>query len=401
MRLLVLDWEFINKKELYAAFDRMGVSYDLFTVPADVYIRLKVDDAVEILLNQVKKGRYDAGFSIDFFSSFAEACHRIGIPYFSWSYDTPSFIGDSKYRAYDTNHCFLFDSHEYENRLKAGDCGNLYHLNLAVQQYDFKKLRLKAGQERLSADVSFVGKMYYVDLDNVYAALDTERASALKQLINFQVDHEDINVTDEFVTVKISEELLTREAWNAYVEGSGNSRGTGYARIFQYDDYNPMARMKKFLENTATYKQRVLLLEMLARRLDLALYTQDEDNDFVKNADYRGVVDYDTEMPKVFYNSKININTTSRNIKNGIPKRCLDIMAAGGFLLTDDQKDLYTELEDKKDMVVYHNIAEACELADYYLKHDTERQKIAMSGYHKMKECFSYERQLSKIFSVI
>ena len=37
----------------------------------------------------------------------------------------------------------------------------------------------------------------------------------------------------------------------------------------------------------------------------------------------------------MFANSKVNLNITLRNIKTGIPLRALDIMGAGGFLLTN------------------------------------------------------------------
>ena len=51
-------------------------------------------------------------------------------------------------------------------------------------------------------------------------------------------------------------------------------------------------------------------------------------------------------MPLVFQNSKINLNITLRSIKNGIPLRAIDIMGAGGFLLTNYQNDFGLHFTD-------------------------------------------------------
>ena len=53
-----------------------------------------------------------------------------------------------------------------------------------------------------------------------------------------------------------------------------------------------------------------------------------------------GSVDYYDMMPYVFKCSDINLNITLRSIKTGIPLRAMDIMGAGGFLMSNYQVDL-------------------------------------------------------------
>ena len=47
-----------------------------------------------------------------------------------------------------------------------------------------------------------------------------------------------------------------------------------------------------------------------------------------------------TEMPLIFHGSKINLNTTSKPIRTGIPLRVFDIMGCGGFVLSNYQPEL-------------------------------------------------------------
>ena len=105
-------------------------------------------------------------------------------------------------------------------------------------------------------------------------------------------------------------------------------------------------------------------------------------------------------MPKVFHHSKINLNITLRSIEAGIPLRCLDILGCHGFLMTNYQKDLFTELEDGKDLVVYEDMEDAVEKAEFYLKNEKARKEIIKNGYKKVKDCFNYHRQLSKIWEI-
>lgn len=59
----------------------------------------------------------------------------------------------------------------------------------------------------------------------------------------------------------------------------------------------------------------------------------------IKNIYNKGILDYYNNMPVVFCNSKINLNISLRTIRNGIPLRAMDIMGAGGFLISNYQKN--------------------------------------------------------------
>ena len=112
-------------------------------------------------------------------------------------------------------------------------------------------------------------------------------------------------------------------------------------------------------------------------------------------------INYDTQMPDMFYQSKVNINITLRSIQSGISLRCMDILGAGGFLLSNYQPELAEYFEDGKEVVMYHSRADLVEKVQYYLEHDAERMQIAANGQKKVFEQFSYEKAWEQMFQRI
>ena len=114
-----------------------------------------------------------------------------------------------------------------------------------------------------------------------------------------------------------------------------------------------------------------------------------------------GIVDYVSQMPVVFHNSKINLNMSLRSIQSGIPLRALDIMGAGGFLLSNYQPELAEYFEDAKELALYASPRELLDKAAYYLSHEEERRQIAAAGLRKVRELFSYEVRVKRMLELV
>jgi spore maturation protein CgeB len=78
----------------------------------------------------------------------------------------------------------------------------------------------------------------------------------------------------------------------------------------------------------------------------------------------------------------------------------MDIMGAGGFLLSNYQQELAEYFEVGKELVLYDSREDLMQKIDYYLCHEEERQEIARCGQRKIEENFSYRKVLPRIFSV-
>ena len=106
-------------------------------------------------------------------------------------------------------------------------------------------------------------------------------------------------------------------------------------------------------------------------------------------------------MPYIFRNSRINLNITMRSIKSGIPLRGMDICAAGGFLLSNYQEDMYDIFVPGEDVVLYESQDDLLAKCRYYLTHESERQQIAANGYGKVAEKCSYDVRLEEMFAEV
>ena len=79
----------------------------------------------------------------------------------------------------------------------------------------------------------------------------------------------------------------------------------------------------------------------------------------------------------------------------------MDILCWRVFLLTNFQPEIAEFFLPDVDFVYYTSLEEAKSLAEYYLTHEEERIKIARNGYETIKQNFTYEKQLKKIFDIV
>lgn len=106
-------------------------------------------------------------------------------------------------------------------------------------------------------------------------------------------------------------------------------------------------------------------------------------------------------MAEVYSQSKIIFNTST---VNEINMRVFEAMASGSMLLTDKApgsglEELFT---DRIHLVYYSTESDLISLADYYLKHDDERECIAKTGMTEVLEKHTYDcRIISMIDKII
>ena len=99
----------------------------------------------------------------------------------------------------------------------------------------------------------------------------------------------------------------------------------------------------------------------------------------------------------MFKASKINLCPVLKANKSGIPLRALDVMGAGGFLLSSYQPELYEYFLDGEECVMYTSLEDAVDKAYYYLRNDELRMAIARAGKEKIRQQFRYEDRIRVI----
>ncbi len=161
----------------------------------------------------------------------------------------------------------------------------------------------------------------------------------------------------------------------------------------------------EFLENKATSVRRRYFLEALVNKV-LVIFGDEEwcDPAFAKPlADcYAGKrLDYFDELPALYASAKINLNIFHIQCVNAPNPRVYDVLACGGFLLTEYNPGLEDEFEIGQDLAVFHSCAELIEKTDYYLSHPEERKQIAECGRKKVLAKCGYSDRMQIFLSAL
>ena len=393
MRLLVFRWSCFTQLDLEETLKRMGIEFDTFDTPINRSV-YKDEVFLEHTEKKIKSKLYDAVISVNYVASLSEACHLCDVPYLAWSYDSPLNIGYIHILKYPTTHVFTFDREECLRVRRYYDAKNIHHLPLAVNVRRFDSYYLSAAERaRYKADIAFVGQLYDSKFEEIVSVLPDYYKAYFNAMNDVQLSTYGMDTIFDGLSSEIMKEISTPEFRKSlddlYLkEGTPDTEDT---------EVSPGV-MRYLMEQYVTHRERITLLELLGRHYDVHFYSY-QDNGILQNVEKCGALAWDCEMPKSFKQAKINLNISLRTIITGIPQRCLDIMAAGGFLLSNYQTEL-AELVPPDACVMYESIGDAYEKAGYYLEHDDERKKIAARGHEVMISDFKYEDRLRKIFEI-
>lgn len=336
-----------------------------------------------ILEDNLKNNCYDFVFSFDYFPLISNVCNTINIPYLSWTYDSPLLTLFCKNVHNPCNHIFIFDKTLY-NTLKSYNVNSIYYLPLAVNTNRLNKVTKY--NSKYTSDISFVGSLYlnhnFYDKINY---LPDYLKGYLDGIIRAQQNIHGYNLLVELLSDSLLSEI------KKYVSFSLDEN---------YFASDALIFSSLFLGQKVTSLERIEIIDHLSKILDFKLYSNDATNEYPHIKNY-GYIDYYNVMPNIFYNSKINLNITLRSIESGIPLRAMDIMGSQGFLLSNYQSELLEIFEPDKDFVYYENFDDLREKTEFYIKNDTERNKIIKSGYDKVKKHHTYEIRIKEMLKLV
>lgn len=385
MRILYLDWPCFGKVDVQFTLEQAGHEFVPFFHKD--YQERTSSDFDNAFQEFVRDTQYDCCFSFNYFPVVSDNCKNLGIKYISVIYDNPYVMLYSYSLINPTNYVFMFDKQEYLH-LKNGGINTVYYTTLPVNSTIIEFLMQKPfDYDKLSADVSFVGSLYN-ESHNFFERLigiNDYTKGYLDAIMEAQLKIQGYNFIEEVLTLDIMAELQRVAPYTPTPSGIETPE-------YIYSNY--------FIDRKLTSMERQRLLTAVAQYSDLKLYTIDK-NATIPKAANMGAVDYYSEMPYVFANSKINLNITLRSIQSGIPLRAMDIMGAGGFLLTNFQSDFLDYFVPDEDFVYYENQEDLIEKVQYYLTHEKRRMEIAHNGHEKVKENHSFELFFKHIFEVV
>ena len=328
-------------------------------------------------------------FSINFFPFISLVCNRLGIMYVTESVDCPVFEIFDQSILGEFNRVFLFDKKQYET-LRSYQPKGIFYLPLggAVERVS----GLLGDTDSYKYDASLVGSLYKEKDPFLKLKLTEDENDRISSLIDEQMN----SGTDGLGYI---EESLTEDVVKN-IKDKAESFYPSDRSVMPLDRY---VAINDFISPHIAYLERVNILNDLAQNSEgeVHLFTQSDTSDLSRKVHVHGGVNTLTEMPFVFRQSRINLNITMRSIQTGIPQRVWDVLACGGFLITNDQPEIHDYFKVGYHLETYKNRQELMEKVNYYLEHDEERIEIARNGYAEVVEKHSVLQRVIAIIKVI
>lgn len=387
MKILIPDWKFFGRTDIKQTLELMGNNVIFYPETPKNY---RQDPRFRSELRKfIKTERIDLIFSMNYYPILSNVCNDVQLPYVSWCYDSPLVLTYSKTIFHECNYIFIFDSQMVESLRNLG-VKHVYYLPMAVNPHRLSQLSVTPGQQKLlDADVSFVGSLYN-EKHNLYDRFSDLPAYIKGYLEGIMTAQQQIYgqlFLEECLTDEIIRELQKHIPLETSTDGLESL-------AYLYANY--------FLCRKITQTERSQSMFRLDERKDLLvkLYTPNPTPQYT-SIQNMGTAHYENEMPLIFQRSRINLNISLRSIQSGIPLRAMDIMGAGGFLLTNYQRDFDRHFIPGEDYVYYENPDDMMNKIDHYLTHPAERKEIALSGQKKVFQEHTYEQRLQEIFHVL
>ena len=379
MNILIVYYQSFLIKDLEECLTRMGHSYKC--IEANVIVELSDEDFCVLLDRELEIEHYDCVFTFNYSSIISDCMVKYNIPYISFVYDSPMYRLFTKSIYNKCNYCFIFDEQLCEQLINMG-ASHIYYMPLPVNMVRLERMNevfkyrdnkdVKELIQLLSSQISFLGSMY------------NERQGQRKY-DNIAMTSYTRGYLDGYNFLpEITKKLNLKE-----LEPTENL-------LIDLEDVLADGILCKKMANI----ERTQILKRLSEIYQVKLYTKNPTPE-LPNVINMGSVDYYDMMPYVFKCSDINLNITLRSIKTGIPLRAMDIMGAGGFLMSNYQADFYRHFVPGEDLVLYESHDDLMDKCNYYLVHDAERRQIAANGYGKVKEFHNFEVRFNEIFDIV
>lgn len=410
MRILFYKWDIFPCEDIIETFRKQGHEV---TVPAFPPINHLRDEAFEKKLSaMLQQTPYHFVFSVNYFSTIARVCHNCGVRYASWNVDTPLISMQTPTVYYPENRIFTFD-HAEAAEFQAKGVQSIFYLPLAGQP-NRRNLQSapamepdcpattpnRSASEAAAASpqqlpVSFVGSLYEKNrFDELTAILPDYFCGYLDAALEAQQHISGGNIMTEMIPDSVFERikpyLKAETGYEEYFDASETSK----------DDLIKLQFNTRVLCHKAAAVTRIRILNQLALQYPVHLFTTSDTSPLIRVRTHPPV-DYRTEAPQIFADSKINLNITSPHIPTGVPLRVWDVLSSGGFLLTDDRQDLGGLLQNGRDLVIYHDLPDLLQKVEYYLTHEEERKEIARNGYRQIQQTHNYTNRIQEMLRTL
>lgn len=430
MNVLIFEWKNFGIEDICSALTKLGHTYKCIS---NELMRERVSAEFDELFDrEFSAAAYDCVFTFNYSPIISNNCNKRNIPYIAYVYDSPLVALYSYTIINPCNYVFIFDSTLYLE-LKKEHINTVYYAPLAANVERLTAQLNSSGNNNKNADSKCSlqnNSSKNLNSKNDYSETTCNTSNSKNDRQNIALNTHDYICDVSFVGSMYNEKhnLFDRfkdlpDFTRGYIDAIMQSQLKVYGYYFIEELLNssiietlqksvPVSPNKDGVE-TVSYLysyyfiarklaalERKDLLNAVSERFDTKLYTPNPTPE-LSHITNMGPVDYYNDMPYVFAKSRINLNITLRSIRSGIPLRAIDILGAGGFLLSNYQADFFEFFTPNQDLALFESKEDLLNKCDYYLKHDKERCQIAANGHGIVKEKHTYEVRLQEIFDIV
>ena len=389
IKILYYTWDEIVNKRALDGFRRMGINVEIFKEKRNSY---DYDDIFEkSLINKLKTVNYDFVFTFNYFPIISRCCKKVNVKYVSWVYDSPHTSLESNTLDNACNRVFIFDKVLCERYIDKGNT-HIYHMPLASDAVGVANA-LTNENDGTNYEISFVGNINFNKDYLSEAYLSAKNKDIENEKLQYLMGYLEAYINS---TIQFAGEDMACYIPNEIIGELSKLLDIKLGEEYKKDD---AFHIRNIIREKLTINERYTTLALLGKNHKVDWFS--EKQVAIPGVISHGAVDYNVGMNKVFAQSKINLNITLRSIISGIPLRIFDILAAGGFCLTNYQKEIEDYFEIGKEIEVYYNLSDLQNKVEFYLQNEDIREKIAENGQKRIENHYSYEKVFGRIIETV
>lgn len=382
MKILYVHGNYVTR-EIAEAMYRIGHDVEIYPKPEDSAV-LK-DEIVEEVADYVREKQITHIVSVHLIYNLAMAAYKTGIKYLVIVWDAPYYKLYSPFGRMDNCYFSVFDKVDYQRFVRDG-IPHVYYQPLAIDRRSAQRSSVR--KRNFLHDISFIGSLYdenfYDEYVRTMPEIFREFFDSIFEEAAFRWDGIDR------ICGKTGREVLE------YLK----TKCPGFELYNVWDVEDIKYFEAYYLARKLANIERISILNLLAQEYEVALYTTSQ-KDIRKLS---GIQVYPSvhareEAPAIFNSSRINLNITLHSIEGGTPQRVLDIMEAGGFVLSTYCPETTELFEEDKEIVMFKSPEELIEKVGFYLSHEEERQRIAAAGHEKVLRCYTHDIKMKKFIN--
>lgn len=344
------------------------------------------EEKINALVAYVKEHGITHLMSIHLIYNVAVAAYWAGIKYISVIWDAPYLKAYTVMGTLDNIWYSAFDKLDAE-RMRQGGCPHVMYQPLSVNRENILEWKKRfLAKRRYIHDISLIANLYE---DNAYdRCLDLlpENMQAYFRSIFEEAAFKWDGVNR--VYGKTGQEILEYMKLVSPTLKINNPYNVEDVRYFE----------AMYLIRKLANIERVCVLNLLAEDHDVYLYTYSEvDETLMPKVHRRPPVQVGEATSFIYAGTKINLNIALKGIEGGTTQRIMDIMGAGGFVLTNYCEETAELFEEGKEIVMFRTPEELIQKVDYYLEHEEEREQIARAGHERAMNDYTYEKKIKKL----